>query len=154
MFPELRRKDKKMGEEEAREILVRGEYGVLSMSCPSGFGYGIPLSYIYLNDALYFHCAHTGYKMDILKSNNKVSFCVVAEAVTLPEKFSVKYQSVIVFGRAGEVFGAEKETALLGLAAKYAPGYPEEGKEYAQKDGHLTRVFKIDIERISGKAGK
>ncbi|HHT64036.1 MAG: pyridoxamine 5'-phosphate oxidase family protein [Bacillota bacterium] len=152
MFPELRRKDRKMGEEEAREILAKGEYGVLSMVSPSGYGYGIPLSYVYLNNAIYFHCALHGYKRDILKTNNKVSFCVIGEAVTIPEKFSVKYRSVIVFGRAVEVFESERETALLALAAKYSPDYPEEGKAEIRKDGPRTCVIKIIVEHISGKA--
>jgi len=152
MFPEMRRKDRKMKEEDAREILAKGEYGVLSMSSPSGYGYGIPLSYVYQNDAIYFHCAHQGYKMDILQGNNRVSFCVVGEASTIPEKFSVKYRSVVVFGRASEVFDEEKDAALLGLAAKYSPDFLKEGQEYVQKDGHLTSVIKITVEHISGKA--
>jgi len=153
MFPELRRKEKKMGEDAARDILIKGEYGVLSMSSPSGYGYGIPLSYVFQNDAIYFHCAQEGYKMNVLRNNDKVSFCVVGEAVTIPEKFSVKYRSVIVFGRAEEVSGAEKEAALLGLIAKYAPDYPQEGKEYVKSDGNRTSVIKITVEHISGKAG-
>ncbi|MGI6684909.1 MAG: pyridoxamine 5'-phosphate oxidase family protein [Bacillota bacterium] len=153
MFPELRRKDRKMCEEAAKEILLKGEYGILSMSSPSGYGYGIPLSYVYLDDALYFHCARHGYKLEILKHNNQVSFCVVGEATTLPEKFSVKYRSVIVFGRASEVFNEEKDRALQAIAVKYAQGFPKEGKEYIHRDGHLTCVIKIAVEHISGKAG-
>lgn len=154
MFPELRRKDRKIGDEAAKEILHQGEYGVLSMACPSGYGYGIPLSYVYLDNALYFHCAHDGYKMDIIKANNKVSFCVVGESVTLPDKFSVKYSSVIVFGRAMEVFDGEKEAALLGLVAKYSSGFTEAGKDMIRDEWENTAVMKISIEQMCGKARK
>lgn len=74
MARELRRKDRDMVEAEARELLERGEYGVLSACGPDGQPYGIPLSYCVIDNAIYFHCALEGHKLEILAANGKVSF--------------------------------------------------------------------------------
>ncbi|MEQ8197892.1 MAG: pyridoxamine 5'-phosphate oxidase family protein, partial [Clostridiaceae bacterium] len=89
---------------------------------------------------------------DNILINNKVSFCVVGRTCNMPDKFSTKYESVIVFGRAAEVFDDEKNTALLELLNKYSPEYIEKGKEYIKNAGNLTKVIKISIEHMSGKA--
>ena len=140
MFRELKRK--KINN--AEEILENGEYGVLATIGDDGYPYAIPLSYVY-DGGIYFHCAPTGHKMDNIKYNDKVSFCVVGRAKTLPEELSVDYQSVIVFGRAKIIEGEEKNNALGKLMAKYAP----------DKDCRAdATVVKIDIEHISAKGRK
>ena len=154
MFKELRRQDRKLNEEDVAALLERTEYGVLSTIDVNGYAYGVPISYVYVNNAIYFHCAVEGHKLENIKNNNKVSFCVVGETEPIPEKFSMKYQSAVIFGRAVEVSGDEKYTALLALVEKYSSQYIEKGKNYIKNDQHRTKVIKIDIEHISGKAKK
>ena len=152
MFKELRRKDRKLETEEAIELLKNGAYGILSTVGENGYAYGVPLSYVYTNDVIYFHSAVEGQKLSNLLKNNKVSFCVVGKTCTLPDKFSTEYESVIVFGKASEVFDSEKHAVFLEVINKYSSNYIEEGKAYIEKLGHVTRVIKIDIDHISGKA--
>lgn len=152
MFQEMRRKDRKSDLSEAKELLKNGEYGVLSTAGENGYAYGVPLNYVYLNDSLYFHCATEGEKLKNILYNNKVSFCVVGKACILPEKFSTKYESVIVFGRANEVSDEEKKAALLELIHKYSSEYMEKGRDYMEKAFKVIKVIKIDVEHISGKA--
>jgi hypothetical protein len=52
----VRRKDRGIGTREAIEILDSAEYGVLSTVDKDGQPYGIPLSYVYKNNSIYFHC--------------------------------------------------------------------------------------------------
>jgi uncharacterized protein len=152
MSRELRRKDRGIDSREARELLARGEYGVLSTVSADGAPYGVPLNYCVLEDAVYFHCAPEGHKLENIAADNRVSFCVVGRTEVLPEKFSTRYESVIVAGRAEEVSGAEKQRALEGLVTKYSAGFGEAGLRYIAADGPRTRVFKFAIEAISGKA--
>jgi hypothetical protein len=49
------------------------------------------------------------------------------------------------------VEGAEKLDALLGLLEKYSPGFIEEGKRYIEQMDSATKVFRIDIENLTGK---
>lgn len=152
MFREMRRKEREMKNDEAVEILKNNTYGVLSTVSENGYPYGVPISYTFFNNSIYFHCAVTGHKLDNISNNDRVSFCVVGHTEILPEEFSTKYESVIVFGRAVEVSEDEKDRALLEIVNKYSADYIEQGKEYIQKGGKATKVIKISIEHISGKA--
>lgn len=152
MFREMRRKDRELKNDEIIKILQSNTYGTLSTASENGYPYGVPISYIFFNNSIYFHSATKGHKIDNILNNSKVSFCVVGETCTLPDKFTTNYESVIVFGNALEVLDDEKNLALLEIVRKYSPDYTEEGKEYIEKSGKATRVLKISIEHISGKA--
>ena len=152
MHHELRRKDRGIAESEARGLLERGEYGILSTCGPDGQPYGMPLSYCVMDNAVYFHCAMEGHKLENIAGNGRVSFCVVGATEVLPDKFSTRYESVIVTGRAAEVSGTEKQRALEGLVGKYSGAFREDGLRYIASDGGRTRVFRISIDAVSGKA--
>ncbi len=151
MFREMRRKDRKTDNEEALRILESGEYGILSTSGSNGYAYGVPLSYACSNGCIYFHCAVEGHKLDNIAHNNRVSFCVVGATEVLPENFSTKYESVIVFGKASVVDGEEKREALMTILNKYSPQFLEKGIKYINADAVKTKVVKIEIEHITGK---
>lgn len=152
MIREMRRKDRQLKESEAIEILKNNTYGVLSTINNEGYPYGVPLSYIFINNSIYFHSATKGQKLDNILDNSNVSFCVVGKTEILPDQFSTKYESVIVFGKAIEVVDDEKNTALLDILNKYSTDYIEQGKVYIEKAIAATKVIKINIEHISGKS--
>ncbi len=154
MDNKLRRQDREIDEKEAIEILIKGEYGVLSMCTPDNEGYGIPLNYALDKDKVYFHCALDGAKLDYLRTNKKASFCVVGHTQVLPSKFGTLYESTIVSGLISEVEGDEKRHALMLLIEKYSSDYVEEGEEYITKLYDRTRVLSLSIESISGKSRK
>jgi nitroimidazol reductase NimA-like FMN-containing flavoprotein (pyridoxamine 5'-phosphate oxidase superfamily) len=127
---------------------------VLSTVSVDGQPYGVPVSYSYNGDVIYFHCAVEGHKLENLSGNNKVSFCVVGKTRVLPGKFATNYESVIVFGKAFEVTEDEKHRGLLELLKKYSPGFIDKGLRYIEGDGGKARVYKIVIEAMTGKARK
>lgn len=148
----IRRSDRALTNEQAAEILQKGEYGVLSTVSADGQPYGVPVSFAYAGDVLYFHCAVEGHKLDNLASNPRVSFCVVGGTEVLPDKFATRYESAIVFGKACELAGDEKRSALIELLKKYSADFIEKGERYVESDIEKTKVFKIEIEALSGKA--
>lgn len=152
MFKEMRRKDRAIENYDSLEILKNCDYGILSTVDKNGYPYGVPLSYVYMNNSLYFHSATIGNKLDNILYNNKVSFCVVGQTSVLPDKFSTKYESVVFFGTATEVVDVEKNEALLELLNKYSPDFIEQGKVYIKNAGSVTKVIKITIDHITGKA--
>jgi len=153
MFREMRYSKRSLGDEEAVKMLTDCEYGVLSTSGDDGYAYGVPLNFVYDGNAIYFHCAKEGHKVDNLRFNDKVSFCVVGKAQVVPDVFTTKYKSAVVFGVAREAEGAEKRTALELIIKKYSPDFLEKGMKYIDADIDKTCVFKINIEHISAKAG-
>jgi nitroimidazol reductase NimA-like FMN-containing flavoprotein (pyridoxamine 5'-phosphate oxidase superfamily) len=148
----VRRSDREITPHDSKNILDTAEYGILSTVDKDGQPYGVPLSYVHREGAIYFHCALSGHKLENIGQNAKVSFCVVGKTKVLPDKFGTEYESAVVFGRASEVNGAEKHDALLWLLEKYCPDFIEEGKRYIEQKDQITTVVKIDIDRISGKA--
>lgn len=152
MFKEMRRKDREIGREEVEEILRKGEYGFLSTISDNGYPYVVPVSFVYYNNSIYFHCATDGHKLENIKKNNKVSFSIATDTEVLPRKFSTKYRSIIAFGTASEIEGDLKEEALFELIKKYSQEFLTEGKKYIDNAKGKTRVIKIEIENITGKS--
>lgn len=155
MFQEMRKKERELSRPEAEEILANGMYGILSMNAGDDYGYGVPLSYVFQDNSIYLHCALEGKKLTYIRRNNKVTFCVVGENEPLPDKYSMKYESVIVFGRAIEVNNQEEKVkTLIDLVKKYYtdPEHIEKGKEVAAKFVDKTVVIRIDIDHLTGKA--
>jgi nitroimidazol reductase NimA-like FMN-containing flavoprotein (pyridoxamine 5'-phosphate oxidase superfamily) len=154
MNRELRRTDRKLTEEEAAEILKTATYGILSTVGEDNIPYGVPLSYCYQDNKIYFHSAMVGHKLDNIAFNNQVSFCVVTDVETLPAQFGTKYRSVILFGTIQELEVAEKKEAYKLFINKYANDFQKSGMEYIQQAGNNARVFEISIERMIGKGRK
>ena len=151
----VRRTDRMISAEDAIAVLKAADYGVLSTVNPDGSPYGVPLGYVYLNDALYFHCAHEGHKIDNINQNPEVCFCAVSTAEPLAEKFSMRYASATVFGTAEIVIDDnEKRAALVSLIEKYSPGHIPAGMDYIDRDFHKPLVVKITIQKKSGKSRK
>lgn len=157
MFREVRRQNRILEDKDRiNELLHQSEYGFLSLGdSANGYAYGIPLSYVYDETAnsLYFHCAPEGQKLDMIKQNNKVCFCVVGKTKPIANQFTTLYESVIVFGNADtDLPDDEKKKALRLLVQKYSPGYEDTGEKYIEKSWDRTAVFKIKIVHTTAKA--
>jgi nitroimidazol reductase NimA-like FMN-containing flavoprotein (pyridoxamine 5'-phosphate oxidase superfamily) len=150
----VRRRDRQTSEDEAIDLLTNGEFGVLSMCSTDSKGYGVPLNFVVDRDKIYFHCATEGTKLNNIRENNKVSFCVVGKTTVLPSKFGTLYSSVIVNGTIFEIEGDEKLQALILFLKKYSPDFIEEGKAYIEKQMDKVKILRLSIETISGKARK
>jgi hypothetical protein len=149
---ELRRKDRAITNDEALAILNKAEFGVLSTVSDDGKPYGVPLNFCFIDNCIYFHCAMEGQKIDHIEKNKSVSFCAVGATEILPDKFATVYESVIVSGEAEEIFNDNKQAALEGLLKKYSSDYFDDGLAYIEKLNAKTRVFRINILHVSGKA--
>lgn len=157
MFREVRRQNRILeNKDRIEELLHTAEYGFLNLGTDeNGYGYGIPISYAYDQDTktLYFHCAPEGQKLDMMKLNNKVSFCVVGVTLPIGSQFTTLYESVIAFGKADiELPDDEKREALRLLVKKYSAGFEDIGEKYMEKSWGRTATFKIIIEHITAKA--
>lgn len=147
----IRRKDREISEAEARQLLVQGEYGVLSTVGSDGAPYGVPLSYVYHQGEIYFHSAPEGHKVENLCTEARASFCVVGATEVLPEKFSTRYESAIASGEIRELDGEEKRAALARLVEKYAPEFRRQGEAYIAEAEGTTRVFALRVRHVTGK---
>jgi uncharacterized protein len=152
MFREMRRDKQLLSKEESDEILHAHTCGVLGVTGDDGYPYAVPISYVYKDNKLYFHSAYDGHKMDGIRRNDKVSFCVIDKDEIHPEKLTSFFRSVIVFGRARILTeDNEKRLALEYLVEKHAPDFMEDGKKSIERDWNRVCMVEINIEHITGK---
>lgn len=151
MFREMRRNKQQLSFEECEEILRKSTAGVLAVSGDDGYPYAVPLSYVYCDNKIYFHSAKSGHKIDGIKNNSKVSFCVIAKDEIIPEKFTTYFRSVIAFGKARILESMEEILPTIRkLGMKYNPD--EEGcNEEIKRCLQALAVIEMDIEHMTGK---
>ncbi len=153
MFRKMRRFKQQISNEECIEVLKNEKRGVLSLIGDDGYPYGIPLNHYYdeKENALYFHGAKEGHKVDAIKNCNKVSYCVYEKGIQKENHWSLNVRSVIVFGRISFVEDLE-ECKKIGRNIWWK--FNQDEKELEEEIKHsLTRVLclKISIEHMTGK---
>lgn len=121
---EICRQDRILDEDRAREIIDKGQYGILSMVNVDGGGYGIPMSYaVDKSGDIYFHCAMQGHKIDNISADHRVTFTVVGKTEVLPDKFTTRHESVVLFGVIQENLSNEERIMALRLIVHKYDGY-------------------------------
>lgn len=120
--------------------------------CDKGMPYVAPMSFGYESNCLYLHSTAQGKKIEILKRNPKVCFEVdlAGELVKaeIPCQWSLKYRSIIGFGRA--VFieeGEERRRALHAIARHYGGA----SDDYPVETPDKLAVIRVEIESMTGK---
>ena len=118
MFRELTRKKQKLSHEECLRILKEEKRGVLSVIGDDGYPYGMPMNHWYneVDGKLYFHCGKVGHRVDALRRDPRVSFCVYDGGYRNDGEWALNIRSVIVFGTVEVVEDAERiahATAML-----------------------------------------
>lgn len=155
MFREMRRINQSLSEGETNRIMMTASSGVLALAGEGGYPYAVPMSYAYENGKIYFHCANEGHKIDAIKSNDKISFCVIDKDEVVPEAFNTNYRSVIAFGRA-KILSDDKDRleALESLIRKYSPDYVPEGQNEIKKHWERVCLVEVSVEQMTGKAAR
>jgi len=147
----MRHKNRLMSTKEARALLERADYGVLSTTDVEARTYGTPLNFCVIDESICFHVALDGRKIDNFATTHEASFCIVERAEILPEHFTCVFESVIAEGPLSEAFDEEKHIILTGLVEKYSPAYRKEGGPHIERYLAACRTFRMRIARISGK---
>lgn len=152
----LRRRSRRLPDDEALDVLRRCTWGFLSLVGPDGAPYGVPLNHALQEDAagrrLVFHCAREGRKLDCLRSCPRASFVAVEGAETLPDKFSTAYASVLVSGPVAVVDEpAAKRELLRFLVGRLAPDHAERGEKHIAHRLDDCLALVLDIESLCGK---
>ncbi len=149
----MRRKEKEITDRSIIEAIIKQSVVCRLGMSDNGQPYVVPLCFGYADNALYFHSAGAGRKIDILKQNNRVCFEFDIDPVLVKKgqdacDWGMAYQSVIGFGRAVFIEDeASKRKALSIIMNQYGDGQ----FQYADVKLSRTAVIKIDIEEMTGK---
>ena len=66
MFRPMRKESRALSVAEAEALLRRATSGVLSLHGDDGYPYGVPVSHVYQDGHIWFHCAVEGHKLDAI----------------------------------------------------------------------------------------
>ena len=153
MFRPMRRFRQQISREECIRILSEEKRGVLSVIGENGYPYGIPLNHWYSpeDDRLYFHGAKEGHKLDALRKDSRVSYCVMDAGYRREGEWALNVNSVIVFGRISLVTDEKKaEQICANLCRKFT-----EDEAYIEREirNALPRVqcLELAIDHMTGK---
>ena len=153
MFHSMRRKRQILSEQACTAVLERGTSGVLALQGDEPYPYAVPLSYVYYQGKLYFHCAKQGHKLEAIGANPKGCFCVIDQDQVVSAEYTTYYRSVVVFGTLRVLEDErEKQDAIDILATKYAPADSVEHRQkYIQREWERFSMLEMTVDHLSGK---
>jgi nitroimidazol reductase NimA-like FMN-containing flavoprotein (pyridoxamine 5'-phosphate oxidase superfamily) len=151
--PTMRRSDKAVTDPKELQRIIRSAQVCRLALADHDLPYIVPMHFGMRDNALYFHCAPQGRKLDIIKRNPVVCFELEGDLRIVntgkPCNWSTRYASVIGYGTASLVSDPEqKREALNIIVAHYAPGalYEFEGKKVDE-----VAVLKVEVTSMTGK---
>jgi nitroimidazol reductase NimA-like FMN-containing flavoprotein (pyridoxamine 5'-phosphate oxidase superfamily) len=155
--PQLRRADRVMSEQRAREMLQRGFSGQIATVGADGYPYCIPLLYIWMDGEVYVHTASArGHFRANVEHEPRVCFELdepdqVFDYGRFECDSGLAYRSVILFGkiRIAED-SAVKQRFCEALMTKYGKPDGLRPKRFFPRIDAIT-VYAISVERLTGK---
>lgn len=124
----------------------------LSMTAPDGNPYCVPIQPVRVGDALYFHCARRGRKIDAMRAHPRVCVTCVGKAEVIPGRFDTSFQSLIAFGTAEEVTEQEaKIETLRHICEKYCPDDLWDLPRVLEQYLPATGIWRITLREITTK---
>ena len=149
---QVRRADREITERaQIDEIIARARVCRLGMTVGDQ-PYVVPLSFAYLDGRIYVHSALEGRKLEAIRANPLVCFEVDIDHLFVegarPCDSSIRYRSVIGFGRASIVGDPEEKLrALQAIVARYS----ENAGEMDSNKIARVEVIRVDLDEVTGK---
>jgi nitroimidazol reductase NimA-like FMN-containing flavoprotein (pyridoxamine 5'-phosphate oxidase superfamily) len=148
----MRRKEKEIADKAIIESIILSSSVCRLALLEDDQPYIIPLCFGYEDNALYFHSAPEGKKLDILRSNNNVCFEFDSDHRIVEAEdacgWSMNYRSVVGFGKASFIDDPEERAKAMNAIVQHYTGKPLPYSEAKLKD---TVIIKVEIESITGK---
>lgn len=159
----MRRKDKALTElADIEAVILESPYVTLGFN-DNGESYMVPLDFGYASNgkklgALYFHCARSGRKLDIIDKNPKVSLLFVSQNSLFDEgdgslacTLSTEYRSVMALGAAHIIEDEPLRTEGIRIILQR---YGCEARHVAPEKLAKTAIVRVDISGATGKFSK
>lgn len=154
MLRPVKRENQSLSPGEIEALLLKNNWGVLSLYGMEGYPYGVPVNYAYVDGAIVFHSAKSGHKWEAIESDNKASFTVVDASDIVEEEYTTAYRSVILFGFVERMEGEERLRAFQKMTDALAPHVRKEVNEKKVNHCERAEVFKFVVRHMSGKVGR
>lgn len=150
----MRRKDKEITDARKIEAVLKKaqiiHVGLLDGNRP----YIVPLNFGYAENAIYFHCAREGKKLDLINLNNTVCFQTEIDVDVLnadiAHECATLYKSVIGYGKAFIIEDPKQKRRAADILMDHY--FQEKGRKHAY--GNCLKdvcMVKIEIDSMTGK---
>ncbi len=137
---------------ECERILKSFHSGILVM-CRDEEPYAVPINHAYSDGKLYFHCAPTGRKLDMIRANPRVCY-VVNRYFGDPEHLADgvrchgDWESVIAYGKARVIDDPEELREAFSIFMNY---YGSANYEPGEQALRTTRAIIIEVESMTAR---
>jgi uncharacterized protein len=156
---DVRRNDRELTDPTAiASVLRRGRFATVAM-CQEGEPYLVTLSYGHDTDAnaLFFHMAKGGRKLDAIAADPRVCATVVIDGGYEQGGCKHHYESVVLRGTMRLVDDPAERRRGMRVLLAHLEDDPEEVWEHNRLEGDTVyervSVARLDIDEITGKAG-
>ena len=141
-----------MGRRFGLAVIDRCPFATLCLTRPDGAPYGVAISPVRMGQAVYFHSAVAGEKVELLRGHGEVCLvCVGGVEQHLPDGSHLGYESAVVTGPIALVTDPEeKSEAMVALSLRYTPEKGER-RAYIAKYLSALHVYRIDIRALTAK---
>lgn len=152
----LARKDKEIsGEKSIGELLVSCRLAFVSM-CRENEPYIVTMNYGYdpERNALYFHCANRGQKLDFINENPAVCAFILRDHGYVDGKCEHRYQSLVIRGKMSVVEELKEKKHGIDVLMDHQESDSDPVRKRNFKvdtDYDIFSILRIDIEEITGK---
>ena len=144
--------------EAIQSILRKGKFVTLSL-CRDNEPYIVTLSYGFdkENNALYFHTAKKGLKLEFIKANPLVCGTVIEDGGYIMDECGHAYQSVVFWGKIASVDSMEEKQAGMQILLNHLEEKQSVIKAKMLKSDEFyskMEILRLDIGHVHGKAGR
>lgn len=155
----LRRKEREIADPAAlRDLVSKGRYAAVAL-CRDGEPYVVTMNYGFDTgrEALYFHCALEGLKLDFIRSNPRACATIVHDLGYRDGECDHAYRSVVLRGPISIVDDEAERAHGLGVMIDHQEAEPGPVRERTMPGGRIARpvgLLRLDIEEMTGKEGR
>ena len=148
----MRRKERKITDQDIITKILSESLICRIALFDDDFPYIVPMNYGVKDNALYFHCALEGKKIDLIQKNNKVGFEIEAEHEILKFeqscKWTTKYRSIIGTGEIEIIRDFEEKVKGLDILMQQ---HGKGDNSYNSKQVDNVLILKLNILSLSAK---
>ena len=154
----LKRADKEITDEaELKAIITRGKYTTVAV-CRKSEPYIVTMNYGYddQKNALYFHAALEGLKLEFIERNPNVCATIIEDLGYQKGECNHHYRSLIIRGQMSIIESLREKKYALDLMIDQLEESPDEVKKKLLKNDDTYKtvsILRLDIEEITGKQG-
>jgi nitroimidazol reductase NimA-like FMN-containing flavoprotein (pyridoxamine 5'-phosphate oxidase superfamily) len=154
----MNRKEKEIsGREQLIDIIQQGKYASIAM-CREGEPYLVTMNYGYdrQRNALYFHCAQKGLKLDFIRANPNACATVIEDRGYKMGECDHAFRSVVFWGTMYLVEDLQEKKRAVEVLLNHLEEDPNRVRQKSLKSDDVYQevgILRLDIDEMTGKQG-